>query len=142
MIPARTNLNSILPEILDSFFGSSKEINPFHTTPSMNILENKEGYRIEVAAPGAGKEDFNVNLNDNGDLVLTLEKKTEESEEKKGQYLRHDFEFTKYSRTLELPEDVQRSGISAKVENGILTVSIPKIEKVSKENRNRSIEIA
>ena len=56
------------------------------------------------------KEDFNVTLDDQGDLVIKMEKKVEKSDEKKeGHYLRREFNYTKFQQTMLLPDDAERS---------------------------------
>ena len=82
---------------------------------------------MELAAPGLSKEDFDVNINSDGDLTIKMEKKAEERE-KKGHYLRREFAYSKYEQTLILPDDVQKEHIAARVNNGVLTVVLPKIQ--------------
>ena len=87
------------------------------------------------------KNDFNVHIDENGNLAIEMEKKVENKEnDKKGHYLRREFSYSKFQQTMVLPDDVERDKISAKVENGVLNVRIPKIEKKAAETK-RSIEI-
>lgn len=161
MTPARQNNNEIrnnryngwLPELFNSFFDEPwTPVFRTHTTsPSINVIETDGKYILELAAPGMTKEDFSIKLNDNGDLVIDMEKKADNAENqdsegkeqkrKEFHYLRREFSYSRFQQTMLLPDDALREGITAKVENGILTVEIPKIEKVAKENRNRSIAI-
>jgi len=113
------------------------------TAPAINVIEKENSYDLELAAPGMTKDDFNVTLDKDGDLVIKMEKKVENEEKNEdSHYLRREFNYTKFQQTMLLPEDAQRENISAKVENGILTVNIPKVEKVKAEDKNRAIEIA
>lgn len=161
MTPARHNnnenrsnrYNTWLPDLFNSFFDEPwTPVFRSHTTsPSINVIETDDKYILELAAPGMTKEDFSVKLNDNGDLVIDMEKKDEAAEnhdeegkeQKKEQshYLRREFSYSRFQQTMLLPDDALRDNITAKVENGILTVDIPKVEKVAKENRNRAITI-
>ena len=76
------------------------------------------------------KEDFNINLDDDGNLVIKMEKKDEKKDEnKKEHYLRREFAYSKFEQTLLLPDDVDKEKIGAGVNDGVLTVSLPKIEK-------------
>ena len=76
------------------------------------------------------KEDFNVHINDDGNLIIKMEQKQEQKEEDKSvRYLRREFSYSKYEQTLILPDDVEKSKISAKVEHGVLTVELPKVEE-------------
>ena len=85
------------------------------------------------------KDDFDVNINSDGDPTIKMEKKAEEKEEK-GHYLRREFAYSKYEQTLILPDDVQKEGIAARVANGVLTVVLPKI-KVQEQKVARQITV-
>ena len=88
------------------------------------------------------KEDFNVHINDEGNLIIKMESKQEHKEEDKNtRYLRREFSYSKYEQTLILPDDVNKEQISAKVENGVLTVDLPKLaEEKVKVSRQISID--
>lgn len=111
-------------------------------TPAINVMEDEKGYDLELAAPGMTKEDFSVRLDDQGDLVIKMEKKAESNEEKKqGRYLRHEFSYTRFQQTMILPDDVERENITAEVQNGILRVSIPKVQKTAIAEARKVIEV-
>ena len=140
MVPVRRTQNW-LPDIFNDFFDNDWMVRTNATAPAINVLENENSYDIEVAAPGMTKNDFNVHIDENGNLAIEMEKKVENKEEKKnGHYLRREFSYSKFQQTMILPDDVERDKISAKVENGVLNVRIPKIEKKAAETK-RSIEI-
>lgn len=113
--------------------------NGFLKTPAVNVAENADGYRIEIAAPGLGKEDFEVKLD--GDL-LTISAKKEAVKTEGEKYVRKEFNFLEFKRTFTLPETVDaKDGIAANYENGILQVSLAKkIE--AKPQPVRQIEVA
>ena len=91
-------------------------------------------YTVELAAPGLKKEDIKVNINDEGNLVIKMEQQHEKKEENKHiHYLRREFAYGKYEQTLILPDDVEKDEISAKVENGVLTIGLPKIVQAQKK---------
>jgi HSP20 family protein len=97
---------------------------------------------LELAAPGLTKNDFKVSLDDEGDLVINMEKKEDNKEEKKrGRYLRREFSYTKFQQTMLLPDDADKEKISATVENGVLMVNIPKVEPKVVPQANKVIEI-
>ena len=140
MVPVRKNQNW-LPDIFNDFFDNDWMVRTNATAPAINVLENENSYDIEVAAPGMTKNDFNVHIDENGNLAIEMEKKVENKEnDKKGHYLRREFSYSKFQQTMVLPDDVERDKISAKVENGVLNVRIPKVEKKAAETK-RSIEI-
>jgi len=145
MLPARhTSTNAWLPEFFNDFFDNRYLEQTRATAPAINVLENDKAYEIELAAAGMTKEDFQVNLDKDGDLVIKMEKKLNKEEkpaENRGHYLRREFSYSKYQQTMLLPDDAQREDISATVENGVLKVFIPKIAKVAPENTNKVIEV-
>ncbi len=112
------------------------------TAPAINVIENENAYDIEVAAPGMTKNDFNVSLDENGDLVINMEKKQENNEEKKhGHYLRREFSYSKFQQTMLLPDDADKEKINAQVENGVLKVNVPKIVKNDVKHAHKQIEV-
>ena len=141
MVPVRRN-QTWLPDIFNDFFDNDWMVRTNATAPAINVLENEHSYEIEVAAPGMKKDDFKVHIDENGNLAIEMEKKTDEKEEKKnGHYLRREFSYSKFQQTMVLPDDVERDKISAKVENGVLNVIIPKVEKTKPEDSKRVITI-
>ena len=111
------------------------------TAPAINVKETDKAYVVELAAPGMKKEDFNVHINDEGNLIVKMEKKNENKEEdKSARYLRREFSYSKFEQTLLLPDDVKREDIKAHVENGVLTVELPK-QVEEKVKLSRQIEI-
>lgn len=142
MVPVRRNNQTWLPDIFNDFFDTKWMDRMNATAPAINVLENENSYDLELAAPGMTKEDFNVHLDDEGNLVIEMEKKTDEKGEKKhGHYLRREFSYTKFQQTMVLPDDAEREKISAHVENGVLNVNIPKVQKAKAEDSKRVIEV-
>ncbi len=92
--------------------------------PKTNILEEDEHYEIEIAAPGLKKKDINLNIDED---VLTVS--SSRTEEDKKQYTIREFGAGNLERIFHLPEDVDQHDISAKLENGILTLVLPKKEE-------------
>ena len=88
MTPMRRNQNW-LPSIFNDFFDNEWMERANATAPAINVIENEKDYRIEVAAPGMSKEDFNIKLDEDNNLVISMEKKSENKEENKhnGRYL-------------------------------------------------------
>ncbi|MFN3557486.1 MAG: Hsp20/alpha crystallin family protein [Bacteroidales bacterium] len=109
------------------------------TLPSVNIKEDGDGFHVEMAAPGMDKNDFKIELND-GFLTISSEKKVE-NETKEGQkFTKREFSYQSFSRSFTLPDIVDGDKISAKYENGILSVGIPKKEE-AKSRPAKTIEI-
>ena len=143
MVPSRRVYNqNWLPSMFNDFFDNDWMEKSNATAPAINVLENEHSYDLELAAPGMTKDDFKVSLDENGDLVINMEKKQENNDEKKhGHYLRREFSYSKFQQTMLLPEDADREKINAQVEHGVLKVSIPKVVKVEPEHTHKVIEI-
>ena len=92
--------------------------------------------------PGMTKDDFNVHIDEDNNLVISMEKKTENKEEKKdGRYLRREFSYSKFQQTMILPDNVDKEKIAAQVENGVLNISLPKFSAEEKQKNKKSIEV-
>ena len=142
MIPSRRNSQTWLPNIFNDFFDTEWMERMNATAPAINVLENEKGYEMELAVPGMTKDDFNVHIDENGNLVIEMEKKSyEKSEQKHGHYLRREFSYSKFHQTMILPEDAEKDQISAYVEHGVLNISIPKIQINEEKNAKRMIEV-
>ena len=144
MLLARRNSNW-LPYVFNDFFDTDflPKVNSNTTAPAINVIEKKDEYDVELAAPGMTKEDFKVSLDEDCNLVVELDKKVEKTEENKetGHYLRREFSYTKFHQTLLLPDDVNRDTISATVENGVLKVVLPKLQPQEMKKERTMIEI-
>lgn len=144
MVPVRRNQNW-LPSIFNDFLNNDWLMERRNTTaPAVNILENGDEYKIEVAAPGMTKEDFKVHINEDNELIISMEKHNEEKEEDKkhkGTYLRREFSYTQFQQSLLLPDNVEREKISAKVEHGVMSIDIPKKKVMETASAARQIEI-
>jgi HSP20 family protein len=110
------------------------------TLPSVNIKNEKENYRIEMAVPGLRKEDFHIDVEESS-LTISCEKNTDTTEEKdEDGFYRREYNYSNFSRRLPLPENLDMDRIAAKYTNGILNVSIPK-KNGSPGIKNQKIKI-
>lgn len=133
--------NNWIPAVFNDFFDTDFMPRANCTAPAINVKETDKAYVVELAAPGMKKEDFIVHVNDEGNLIIKMEKKQENKEEdKSARYLRREFSYSKFEQTLLLPDDVKREDIKAKVENGVLTVELPKVVE-EKVKLSRQIDI-
>ena len=146
MMPVRRTQNW-LPSIFNDFFDNDWIVKANATAPAINVFETEKEYKVELAAPGMTKEDFNVHIDEENNLVISMEKKTENKEEsnkdekKEGRYLRREFSYSKFQQTMILPDDVDKEKISAQVENGVLNINLPKFTEQEKEKTKKFIDV-
>ena len=115
-----------------------------YSTPRMNIMETKDNYKLELCIPGLTKEDVKLSIDAEGNLVVEMvkENKSEKKENKEEmRYLRHEFSVEHFRQTVMLPEDIHKEQISAKVENVILDIVIPKVTVEEKKQAMQTIEV-
>lgn len=133
--------NDWMPSVFNDFFDTDFMPRINATAPAINVIETEKDYKVELAAPGMRKDDFQVHINNEGNLSIKMESKKENEQKEKGRYLRREFSYSKYEQILILPDDVEKDKISAKVTDGVLTVTLPKSEvKVSDPTRQIMIE--
>lgn len=142
MLPVRRNEQNWLPDFFNDFFDTKWMEKANATAPAINVLDNENAYELELAAPGLTRDDFKITLDREGNLSIEMEKKSDADAGKKhGHYLRREFSYSKYQQIMTLPEDADRDLIEARVEHGVLYVSIPKIVKSKEEPSHRLIDI-
>lgn len=113
-----------------------------YSTPRMNIMETKDNYKLELCIPGLTKDDVKLSIDTEGNLVVEMTKETKnEKKNEDMRYLRHEFSVEHFRQTVMLPEDIHKEQISAKVENGILDIIIPKVTVEEKKQAVQTIEI-
>ncbi|KAL3680380.1 hypothetical protein R1sor_023336 [Riccia sorocarpa] len=146
--------------IFDPFFGSSI-FDPFETLPRnlfdqafpsfdkdvsavantrVDWVETPEAHVFKADLPGLKKEEIKIQLADDGVLSISGERKKEKIDEKDS-YRREERSYGKFYRQFRLPPNTKHNDISAKVENGVLTVSVPKSEESKKQQEVRTVEI-
>lgn len=112
------------------------------TAPKMNVSESDKDYRLELCIPGMKKEDLNLSIDADNNLVIEMQQKEEKKDEdEKRHFLRREFSSTQFKQMLSLPENVKKEGIGAKVENGILTVTLPKFTAEEQKQLAQTITI-
>ena len=144
MLPTIKRQNNWLPSVFTDFF--TDDWFPMRavatTAPAINVKENDKQFTVEIAAPGMTKDDFRVQVNDQDQLVISVEKKNEnKDEDKNSKYLRREFNYMRFEQTLQLPDHVNKEAITAKACSGVLKIELPKLEHVLEKQRARVIEI-
>jgi HSP20 family protein len=144
MLPVLRKRNEF-PSLFNEFFngdvfpGFFLDIDKRTATPAVNIIEDKDDYRIEIAAPGLDKSDFKIDFENN---VLTISAEKEEKQEEKSEhYMRREFNYSSFSRSFTIPQTMNAEKISAQHKDGVLNVIIPKKEE-AKEKPARTIKIS
>lgn len=123
-------MGNVFDELFKQFPSSwGKDVQNNVSSIPANVHESKDGYHVELNAPGRNKEDFKVNLED-GLLTISFEKK-EETEEKDYKTIRKEFGVRSFKRSFSLDDKINTAGILAKYENGILKIYLPKKEEVA-----------
>lgn len=181
MMPARRDQNW-LPSIFNEIFGNEWMERSNRTAPAVNIIENEDDYCVEVAAPGMTRDDFKININEDNELVISMEKRTEREQgeaprqeqekrddqmqpderqdgnvrdgqqqdrqelqnaqpRKQGTYLRREFSYSQFQQSFILPDNVDKEKIRARMENGVLTIDIPKRKEEEMAPASRQIDI-
>ncbi|MCF7858326.1 MAG: Hsp20/alpha crystallin family protein [Candidatus Cloacimonetes bacterium] len=128
VLPYNTKRNfypmmSLFDKFVDDFFKGDETQNN-QRTMAIDILEEDNKYQIEANLPGFKKKDVKISVNNN-ELLIEAQKE-EKKEEKKGSYCRCERYQGSYRRVLSLSDQVDRDKISAKFEDGVLILDIPK----------------
>jgi HSP20 family protein len=127
--------NDIFPSLLDGFgkdfFDDFMPFNSKTTLPAVNIIDDKDEYRIEVAAPGLKKEDFKVSMD--GNILTVFSEKQVKNEDKNEQYARKEFSYSSFKRSFTLPETADSENVNASYNDGILSIKVQKKEEARKK---------
>ena len=95
-------------------------------TPAIDIKEEENKLLITTDLPGINKEDIEINLKE--DMLEISAKTGKETETEEEGYIRKEREYTHFYRAVHLPTSVKEDGSTAKIENGVLTITLPKME--------------
>lgn len=129
MSTALTKVSERMPSVFDDFFkpwnewfdnGGSRSMK----VPAVNITEEKNQYLVSMAAPGLKKEDFKIDLD--GNMLTISSEKEESSEEQNKKFTRKEYSYSSFSRSFTLPEEINKDGIVAKYDNGVLNITLPR----------------
>ena len=115
------------------FFGKPQAV------PAVNITDNKDDYKVSVAAPGLKKNDFKIDLE--GNMLTISSEKEENKEEKDARYTRKEYSYSAFRRSFALPEEVNQDKIEASYEDGVLKVVLPKKDEAKKLAVSKHIAI-
>lgn len=112
----------------------------FNFTPAINIKDNTKDYQIELAVPGLSKNDFDINIDD-GILTISAESKQEKEDKEEG-YLRREFSYNSFSRSMALPDSVDMDkDVKAQYQDGVLKLTLLKKE-AAKPKKHKNVKVA
>ncbi|HOZ78426.1 MAG TPA: Hsp20/alpha crystallin family protein [Ferruginibacter sp.] len=128
-----------VPVVFDDFFkpwnewfGNDGFAGRTMNVPAVNITENENGYMVSLAAPGLKKGDFKIDVN--GNMLTISSEKEENKEEKDKKFTRKEYNYSSFSRSFTLPDEINREKIEAKYEEGVLKIELPNREEVKKQS--------
>ncbi|SRX55425.1 Hsp20/alpha crystallin family protein [Aequorivita sp. CIP111184] len=137
--------NIWLPGLLDNFLLENKldAFNKNYETfsiPAVNITENFPNFVVELATPGLQKEDFTIEIEE--DTLKIASKKVEKNKDENSdsRSLKQEFNYKGFERSFKLPENIKTEDIQAHYENGILKITLPKMEE--KKALKKMVEIS
>jgi HSP20 family protein len=129
--------NEMFPAVFEDFFKPWNEWfdngglwGKVMKMPAVNVTDNKDNFLVSVAAPGMKKNDFKIDIN--GDMLTISCEKEETKEEKEKKYTRKEYNYSSFSRSFTLPDNVTRNKIEATYEDGVLRLRLPKTEESKK----------
>jgi HSP20 family protein len=133
-----SKVREMLPTVFDDFFKPWFEgdiLGKTLTVPAVNITEEKDNYKVELAAPGMTKDDFSIDVE--GNMLSISASQEEEKEEQDKKYTRKEYNYSSFSRSFTIPEEVNKEKIEAKYDQGVLKLWLPKSEHAKKNNGHK-----
>lgn len=138
--------SELFPSVIDDFFkpwnewfGNSGRWGRELNIPAVNVVENDNEFTLSVAAPGLKKSDFNIDME--GNMLTVSTEKEESKEEKDARYTRKEYNYSSFSRSFTLPEEVNKEKVEAKYEDGVLKLILPKKEDAKKLLASKHIAV-
>jgi HSP20 family protein len=134
-------VRQMLPSVFDDFFKpwnewfDSESLTKTLTVPAVNITEEKDLYKVELAAPGMNKDDFSIDVE--GNMLTISASKEEEKEEKEKKYTRKEYNYASFSRSFTIPEEVNKEKIEARYNEGVLNLVLPKLAEAKKNGAQK-----
>jgi HSP20 family protein len=107
--------------------------------PAVNVTNNKDNFMVSLAAPGLKKEDFRIDVE--GNMLTISSEKEETKEEKDEKYTRKEYNYSSFSRSFTLPDEVKKEKIDAVYQDGVLKLTLPKNEETRKASVAKHIAV-
>jgi HSP20 family protein len=107
--------------------------------PAVNVTDNKDNFQVSLAAPGLKKDDFRIDVD--GNLLTISSEKEENKEDKTEKFTRKEYNYSSFSRSFSLPDEVIKEKIDAEYKDGILKLTLPKKEEAVKATGTKHIAV-
>jgi HSP20 family protein len=131
--------DDIFPEYkIKAKMRNEDKISAFSSIPSVNVFEDDDSYRYEIITPGLTKENIQISLEGHR---LLFEGEVKKEKQEKGNYISKEYQYSKFKRELFLPKNVLTEKITAKSENGITNITVPKEQPVKKVPTKKIISV-
>jgi HSP20 family protein len=132
-----------MDSLFDNFFRGF-DMEPFESrmaafNPKVDVTENDKEIKISAELPGMDEKDIDVSLQK--DMLTIKGEKKEEKEDKGKDYYRMERSYGSFSRTIPLPVEVETDKVEAKFKKGVLSITLPKIEKAVVETKKISVKV-
>lgn len=129
------------PDFFQRLFGNEFFHNFFDgDVPAINVKENKNALMLEMSVPGYSKKDFHIHVNRNVLTISGRKMMEKEEKDKDSRILKQEFSSSSFSRSFTLPEHIDTTNIGATQKDGILKITLPKLETAI-EDKTKRIEI-
>ena len=134
-----------MPAVFDDFFKPWNEwfdngvFGRAMSVPAVNIKERKDEFMVTLAAPGMKKDDFKIDVE--GNLLTISSEKEEKKEENEEKFTRKEYNYSSFTRTFTIPDEVNKEKIEARYEDGILKLALPKKEEAKKMAISKHIAV-
>ncbi|MCU7551566.1 Hsp20/alpha crystallin family protein [Chitinophagaceae bacterium LB-8] len=124
---------------LDTWLDYTGTVSKMTTIPAVNIVELPKEFKVSLAVPGMKKEDFTIDVEDD---MITISSQNEENKEVKDEkYTRKEYNYSSFSRSFTLPENVKQDAIEAVYTDGVLQLVLPKKAEAKATVATRKIPI-
>jgi HSP20 family protein len=124
--------------LFDDRLWGFKGLNSSANVP-VNIRETEAGYELELVAPGLKKEDFRLNYSDQT-LTVSFEHRQEESKKESGNWIHREYLNQSFTRSFTMDNTVDPEKATARYENGVLLITLPKKEEAQRLTRTIQIQ--
>jgi HSP20 family protein len=135
-----SSLRREMDRLWENFFGERPlgRIWEREWAPSLDMSETKDNYVVKAEVPGIDAKHIDISLT--GDILSIRGEKKQEKEEKEEEYHLVERNYGSFSRSVRIPAEVESNKIKASYKNGILTITLPKSEKVKAKEVKIKVE--